>query len=101
LLVISLVHDIRFLGSLLLGHSILWLLGSLLLGRSELQPHSNHLLLGRSELQPCSGHLLLALIVQSLKKGLLLVSRGRSALQTKTTIKYIKLRSKVIMNEDM
>jgi hypothetical protein len=50
LLVISLVLDIRFLGSLLLGHSILWLLRSLLLGRSELQPHSNHLLLGRSEL---------------------------------------------------
>jgi hypothetical protein len=50
------------------------LLRSLLLG----------LLLPRSDL------LLLALVVQSLKKGLLSVSGGRNALQIKTMIKYIK-----------
>jgi hypothetical protein len=61
---------LRLLESLLLGRSDLWLLRSLQLGRS--------------------GQLLLALIVQSLKKGLLSVSEGRSALQTKTMIKYIK-----------
>jgi hypothetical protein len=47
-------------------------------------------LLDRSDLWPRSGHLLLALIIQSLKKGLLSVSGGQSALQTKTTIIYIK-----------
>jgi hypothetical protein len=85
--VISLVLDIQLLESLLLGCSILWLLGSLLLGRSELWPRS--------------GHMLLSLIVQSLKKGIMSVLGGRSALQIKTMIKYIKQSSKVIMNEDM
>jgi hypothetical protein len=54
----------------LLAPSNLWLLGSLLLGHF--------------------GHLLLTPVVQSLKKGLLSVSGGRSAMQTKTKIKYIK-----------
>jgi hypothetical protein len=67
----------------LLGSSGLWLLRSLLLGRSDLR------LLGSLPLG-CSDHLLLAHVVQSLKKGLLSMSGGRSALQTKTTIKYIK-----------
>jgi hypothetical protein len=53
----------------LLGPSSLRLLRSLLLGRSELRLLGS-LLLGRF------GHLLLALVVQSLKKGLLLVSGG-------------------------
>jgi hypothetical protein len=70
----------------------LWLVGHLLLGRSDLRLLES-LLVGCSDLhprRPCSGHLLLALVIQSLKKGLLSVSRDRSALQTKTTIKYIK-----------
>jgi hypothetical protein len=61
-LVISLILDVRLLGSLLLGLSILRFLRSLLLGRSELRARSSHLLL--------------ALIVESLKKGLLSVSGG-------------------------
>jgi hypothetical protein len=89
-MVISLILDVWLLGSLLLGRSVLWLLRSLLLGRSDLRPR-----------RPRSGYLLLALVVQNLKKGLLSVSGGRSALKTKTTIKYIKLSSKVIMNEDV
>jgi hypothetical protein len=60
--------------SLLLGRFGLQLVGSLLVD----------LLLRRSY------HLLLVLIVQSLKKGHLSVSGDRSALQTKTMIKYIK-----------
>jgi hypothetical protein len=63
-LVISLL-DLQLLGSLLLDHSDLRLLGSLLLGCSDLWPRRPHF-----------GHLLLALIVQSLKKGLLSVSGG-------------------------
>jgi hypothetical protein len=62
-LVISLILDVRLLRSLLLGCSIL---------------------------HPRYGHLLLALVVQSLKKGLLSVLGGRRALQTKIIIKYIK-----------
>jgi hypothetical protein len=100
-LVISLILDIRLLRSLMLGRSVFRLLGSPLLGRSELRPRSGHLLVGHFELWQCSSHLLLTLIIQSLKKGLLSVSGGRSALQTKTTIKYIKRSSKVIMNDDM
>jgi hypothetical protein len=61
-LVISLILDVWLHMSLLLGHSILQLLGSLLLGCSDLQPHSIHLLL--------------ALIIQSLNKVLLSVSGG-------------------------
>jgi hypothetical protein len=75
-LVISLILVVRLLRSLLLGHFILRLLGSLLLVRSEIRPRSVHLLL--------------ALVVQNLKKGLLSVSGGPSALQTKIMIKYIK-----------
>jgi hypothetical protein len=74
---------ISLLNLRLLGPSGLRLLGSLLLGRSDLR------LLGSLQLGR-SGHLLLALIVQSLKKGLMLVSGGQSAQQTKTMIKYIK-----------
>jgi hypothetical protein len=68
--------SLRLLGSLLLRRSNLWLLESLQLGHYDLRPRS--------------GHLLLALIVQSLKKGIMSVSRSRCALLTKTTIKYIK-----------
>ncbi len=82
-LVINLVLDVRLLGSLLMGHSDVWLLGSLLLGCSNVWLLRGFLL-GRSD------HLLLALIKQSPKKSLLLVSGGRSALQTKTMVKYIK-----------
>jgi hypothetical protein len=78
-LVISLILDVRLLESLLLGRFDVRLLGSLLLGRSELRPQ-----------RPRSGHFLLALVVQSLNIGLLSVLGGRSALQTKTMIKYIK-----------
>jgi hypothetical protein len=85
-LVISLIRDVQLLGSLLLGCSVLQLLKSLLV-HSKLQPHS--------------GHLLLALIIQSVKNGLLSLSGGRSALQTKIMIKYIRWSSKVIMNEEM
>jgi hypothetical protein len=62
LLVISLILNVWLLGSLLLGRSVLWLLGSLVLGHSDIQPRF--------------GHLLLAHVVQSLKKGFLLVSGG-------------------------
>jgi hypothetical protein len=75
-LVINLILNVRLLKILLLGRSILRLLGSLLLGRSDLWPRS--------------GHLLLALIVQSLKKRFMSVSGGRSAMQTKIMIEYIK-----------
>jgi hypothetical protein len=75
-LVISLVLDLRPLESLLLGRYNLRLLGKLLLGHSVLRP--------------CSIHLLLARVIQSLNKGLLSVSGGRSALQTKIMIKCIK-----------
>jgi hypothetical protein len=56
---------------------------SLLLGCSDLQ-------LPESLLLPRSRHLLLVLVVQSLKKGLLSVLGGQSALQIKRTIKYVK-----------
>jgi hypothetical protein len=75
-LVISLTLDLRFLRSLLLDRYDLQLLGSLLLDRSVLRPRS--------------GHLLLTCVVQSISNGLLSVSGGRSALQTKIMIKYIK-----------
>jgi hypothetical protein len=76
-MVISLVLNLRPpLGSLLLGRYDLRLLGSLLLDCSVLWPHSVHLLL--------------AYAVQSLNKVLLSVSGGRSVMQTKITIKYIK-----------
>jgi hypothetical protein len=77
-LVINLL-DLLLLRSLLLGHSDLRLLGNLLVGCSDLRP-----------CRPCSDYLLLALIVQSLKKGLLSMTGGQSALQTKIMIKYIK-----------
>jgi hypothetical protein len=69
--------------SLLLGPFSLWLLGSLLLGHSDLRLLEGLLL-------PRSHHLLLLLTFQGLKQGLLSLLGGRSALQTKTTIKYIK-----------
>jgi hypothetical protein len=80
---------ISLLNPWLLGPSSLWLLGSLLLRHSNLWLLES-LQLGHYDLRPRSGHLLLTLIVQSLKKDLMSVSGGRSALQTKTTIKYIK-----------
>jgi hypothetical protein len=60
--------DLWLLGSLLLGCSDVRLLQSLLFGRSDLWP-----------CRPCSGHLLVALVVQSLKKGLLSLSGGQRA----------------------
>jgi hypothetical protein len=79
------------------GPSGLLLLGSLLLGRFDLHLPVNLLV---DLLLPRSHYLLMSLIVQSLKKGLLLVSGGRSALQTKTVIKYTKLsNNKLIINE--
>jgi hypothetical protein len=64
-LVISLILNIQLLGSLLLGCSVLWFLGSLLLGHFDLRSCRSR-----------SNHLLLALIIQSLKKGLLSMSGG-------------------------
>jgi hypothetical protein len=93
-LVTSLVLDVQHLGSLLLDRSDLQLLGLL---RSLLLSCSNLQLLGLLRnvrpRRPYSGHLLLALVMQRLKKGLLSVLGGQSALQTKTTIKYIKWES--------
>jgi hypothetical protein len=75
-LVISLILNLWPLGSLMLGRYDLRLLGSLLLGRSVLRPRFVHLLL--------------ACIIQSLNKGPVSLSGGRSALQTKIMIKHIK-----------
>jgi hypothetical protein len=63
--VINLVLNVWLLGSLLLGCSDLRLLGNLLLGRFILRP-----------CRRCSDHLLLALITESLNKGLQSVSGG-------------------------
>jgi hypothetical protein len=97
-LVTSLVLDIRLLGSLLLGYSDLWLLGSLLLGCSDLW-----LLRNLGSHRPRSGHLLLTPVVQSLKKGLLSKSGGRTKCPTnKNNDKIYQMESnKVIMNDDI
>jgi hypothetical protein len=80
------LSSLRLLRSLLLGCSDLRLLGSLLLARSH------HLLLLLIDYETCSffDWLVQLRVIHDLKQGLMSLLGGRTTMQTKTMIKYIK-----------